>query len=220
MLKKVFLLTTAFLFLTILSTNKAYGAKLYLEPPTGSYETGKQFQSRITLDTEGAQAAGADAYLTFDKRVLKVVNIVEGKIFDTYIGKDFDNENGTLSISGIFSLDNKTGFNGKDVFATIVFEGVAPGTSKVSFDFSKGEINDSNVAVFTSSKDDLTSATGATYTITQSQNPKNPSSNLKPRTSNTPTTPSQLPKSGNISNTLKSLSLGIGAIILSLVFFL
>jgi hypothetical protein len=200
--KKTLILTLTLLtFLT--STKAARAARLSIQPPTGIFQFGQQFQAQVLLDTEGASTAGTDVYLNYDPAILKVETIRDGTIYDTYLGKNIDNTNGTLSVSGITSLDNEQGFTGNGTFATILFEGVALGTSEVTFDFSPGDKNDSNVASLQSSEDDLTSASGATYTIAASGSGSS--------------TPSALPKSGAIEDTLKFLGVGFGAILLSII---
>lgn len=241
MFKKTFLHTIIFIFFLIFPTNKVYGAKLYLDPPTGTYAVGQPFQSRIMLDTEGAATAGTDVFINFDSTILNATRIQEGSLYDTYLGKNVDNEKGALAISGIFDIDNETGYSGIGIFATIVFEGKSPGTSKVSFDFSPGEVNDSNVSVLASTSDNLTSATGATYTISASPSSPSPTSGpsspspspspaprggpaaqttLSPSPSPTPSsspTPETLPKSGTLSNTIKAAAPGIILFVLSVL---
>lgn len=216
MIKKIIVLSALSVLYVLFFPERALAAKLYLEPPTGNYGVGQQFQSRIMLDTEQKAVAGADAFLTFNPSILKAVKIEKGAIFNQYLGINIDNENGSLSASGIISLDNDAGWSGSGVFATIVFEGLSTGTSQIVFDFTQGSKNDSNIAVLDSTDDQLTSASGATYTIKSgsSENDNKGSDNDTPAA---PTTPAELPKSGSISNTVKALFAGIGTIVLALL---
>jgi len=206
-------LVILFLFVVVspyLLTQPVQAAKLVIEPPTGTYSVGQQFQSKITLDTEGVGTAGVDVLLKYDPALLKITNVQEGEIYNQYLGKKIDNDNGLFGLSGIVSLDDETGFTGAGTFATVVFEGISPGAAAVDFDFSPGVRSDSNVAPMSSSDDSLSSATGANYTIVAGSG-----ENKGGLTEPTPVT--ELPKSGVIGDTLKLVGVGLGAIIISLL---
>ena len=200
------------LLVYLLFVGSVEAAKLVIEPPTGTYGVGQQFQSKITLDTEGAATVGVDVLLKYDPAFLKITNVQNGEIYSQYPGKKIDNNVGSFGLSGIVSLDDEEGFSGSGTFATVVFEGVSAGTASVDFDFSPGVRSDSNVASMNSTDDSLSSATGATYAIVAAGGGKggvavNPS-------------PSELPKSGVIEDTLKFVGAGLGMIFLSLLLIL
>ena len=180
---------------------KIQAAKLIIDPPTGTYAVGQQFQSKITLNTEGAATAGVDVLLKYNPAKLKITNVQNGTLFSQYIGQKIDNNKGSFGLSGIVALDDTVGYAGNGTFATVVFEGVAVGAASVDFDFSPGVRSDSNVAAMSSVDDSLSSTTGANYTIIAAES-----------------TPAALPKSGIIGDTLKLVGSGLALLLLSLLF--
>ena len=215
------LFITVFFFLT--TSVRVEAARLNIQPPSGNFELGQQFQADIILDTENQSTAGTDVYLNYDPTILSVVTIQNGTAYDTYLGKNIDNNSGSLSVSGITSLGSNTGFNGTDTFVTILFEGVGVGTSEVTFDFSPGARNDSNVAVLDTATDELTSATGATYIIGAAGTGSGTGGTGSGSGKGGPvaqTTPTELPQSGVITDTLKPIAAGLGALVLSLLLLL
>ncbi|NCN59342.1 hypothetical protein GW940_05490 [Candidatus Microgenomates bacterium] len=189
---------------------KIQAAKLIIDPPTGTYAVGQQFQSKITLDTEEAATAGVDVLLKYNPAILKITNVQNGEIFSQYISQKIDNDKGSLSLSGIVALDDAKGYTGNGTFATVVFEGIAVGAASVDFDFSPGVRSDSNVAAMSSVDDSLSSASGANYSIIAAQS----------KGGLTEATPTALPKSGVIEDTLKLVGSGLSLILLSLLFLL
>lgn len=213
-------------------TAKADAARLYIDPPTGNYTLGQQFQARVILDTEGSSTAGTDIYLKFNPQIMEVEDIQAGEIYNQYLGKSIDNQNGALSLSGIISLNDNVGYTGEGTFATITFKGLTLGISPVSFDFTPGDKNDSNVAVLANSDDQLTDTTGANYTIVSSggnnggsndgnnggSSGSDSGSGSGSGTGGNP--PSELPKSGSVSTTIKAVGAGLGTLLLSLILLL
>lgn len=193
-------------FVFFLIVEQVEAAKLVIDPPTGTYSVGQQFQSKISLDTQGANTAGVDVLLKYDPDIIKITNVQNGNIYNKYIGQKIDNNIGSFGLSGIVALDDELGFAGSGTFAIVVFEGIKPGTAGVDFDFSPGVRSDSNVAAMSSVDDSLTSATGAKYNIVKG--------------GLTEASPAALPKSGAIGDTLKLIGSGLTLLLLSLLFLL
>lgn len=237
---------TLVIFLTILTlkvvATHVEAAKLYIEPPTGTYTQGQDFQARIILDTEGQQTAGTDVYLKFDPQILQAQTVQEGTIYITYLGKSIDNNAGTISLSGIISLDADTGYLGTGTFATVVFRGVGVGTSQVTFDYTPGDKNDSNIAVLDLPDDNLTNAIGGTFTIVAASGGPGDGGGDGGDGGNggnggngggdggnggdgkggppIPTKAAELPKSGSLGDTLKLVGAGLGTLLASLLLLL
>ncbi|MDP3982692.1 MAG: hypothetical protein Q8Q65_01280 [bacterium] len=195
-------------FMLFVGVGKIQAAKLIIDPPTGTYAVGQQFQSKITLDTEGAATAGVDVLLKYNPAKIKITNVQNGVLFSQYIGQKIDNNKGSFGLSGIVALDDTVGYAGSGTFATVVFEGVSVGRASVDFDFSPGVRSDSNVAAMSSVDDSLSSASGANYTLIASGS----------KGGITEATPTALPKSGVIGDTLKLVGSGLALLFLSLLF--
>lgn len=196
-------------FVFFLIVEQVEASKLVIDPPTGTYSVGQQFQSKIFLDTQGTNTAGVDVLLKYDPELIKITNVQNGNIYNKYVGQKIDNDIGSFGLSGIVALDDESGFSGSGTFAIVVFEGIKPGTASVDFDFSPGVSSDSNVAAMSSVDDSLSSTTGAKYNIVAQTGDRI-----------TDSTPSALPKSGVIEDTIMLLGTGIGVIVLGILLLL
>ena len=160
----------------------ASASTLAVSPSSGSYGVGSTFNVDIMLDTKGAAIDGVDIYrLHFNPAILQVVDanptvagvqIYPGTILPTNVVNTVDNTAGTVTFSQITSGGTK--YTGKGELASINFKAMAAGTAKVTFDFTKGKTNDTNVAG--NSTDTLTAVTNGSYIIstTASQTQQSP----------------------------------------------
>jgi len=150
----------------LLYTKPAFAANatLSFSPASSAVTTGTSFDVQIILNTGGSNTSGTDVYVHFDKSKLSLTDITPGSIYNQYVGKAIDNAQGTAAISGL-STDVSSLFKGTGTFATFHFQPLAQGTATVTFDFTPGNQNDSNVADFDTQEDVLTSVTNGTYQI-------------------------------------------------------
>lgn len=138
-------------------------AILSLEPREGSFQISKEFEVKIILDTGGFETDATDVRLKFDPQILAVNKIQEGKVYDNYPAKRIDQQDGTIIINGITSL-NKT-FKGKGIFASIYFKGLKPGKASLIFEYAPDSTIDSNVVASKIAKDVLGEVGGASLEI-------------------------------------------------------
>lgn len=144
----------------------AASATLSLSPASGSYNVNDNFDVNIVLNAGGAKIGGVDIYyITFDQTKLNLVDIVNGTIFEQYVGKSINNSNGTAAISGMVNSAQDS-FTGTGTFATLKFKAVSAGTSEVKFTFTPGNTRDTNTVDFDTLGDVLTSVVNGTYTVT------------------------------------------------------
>jgi hypothetical protein len=140
-------------------------ATLSLSPASGSFTAGHTFDIQVILNTGGAKVVGTDIYINYPKDILALEDIVNGTIFGQYVGKQINNGAGTASLSGLATSVDVL-FSGTGTFATLKFKGLKQGTANVTFTFTPGTRNDSNVADNETKTDILSSVTNGTYTIT------------------------------------------------------
>lgn len=142
-------------------------ATLRLSPSTGNFATGGTFQVDIVLDTGGSATTGTDVYFNYDSDVISLESIIEGTIYDTYIGKTINNSDGVASISGLITPGGST-YTGTGTLATLQFKALKTGSANVVMDFTQGDPNDSNVAESGNNNDILGGVTNGSYTISTS----------------------------------------------------
>lgn len=104
---------------------------------------GTEYDARIMLDTLGQPVVGADANLTFDPQMIKIIRVDKGTFFNTYPTASFSDEKGKILLSGLSSA-GKT-YTGQGVFGMITFRPLVAGQTEIDFVFSPGGTRDSNV---------------------------------------------------------------------------
>lgn len=118
-------------------------ASLYLSPPQKTLALGEIFEVAVLLATEDAKVDGVDAVLNYNPKMLKVLEIEKGRLFEEYIPEKVDKEKGRILISGLtFYPREKTGTLGR-----ILFETLKEGATTVFFEFTPSSTTDSNVAL-------------------------------------------------------------------------
>ena len=145
---------------------------LTLVPNEATFQVGDNFDVQIYVNTFGVSTSGVGARLLFEPRFLEVIDVTPGKIFSTYPASTFDNNTGTVYLSGIaFDLvSNKPQslFIGTGMLGTVRFrtKRAVPST-QVRFDFtSGGKTTDSNVMDAKTAMYVLEKVYPATFTIT------------------------------------------------------
>ena len=142
------------------ATTPEYSASLLLSPSNETVPVGGVLEVSILLSTGEAKVDGADAILRYNPRMLKVVALEKGGLFEEYVQETVDEVEGRIYLSGLtFDPRPKSGTLG-----TIIFEPLAAGTTTVFFEFTPGSTKgDSNVAL--TGVDILKEVSNAKYVI-------------------------------------------------------
>lgn len=124
--------------------NGARAAILDFDPKTVTGKVGTTFDVKVLIDAKAEEILSTDARITYDPKLLSVVEIKEGTYFD--IPKKDASIPGKIYIAGIIQNpgDSKTG---SGTIATITFKSLADGTGTISIVCNPGETAaDSNIA--------------------------------------------------------------------------
>ena len=109
--------------------------RLGIAPPAGPLLRGTTFVAQLWLETTPLAVDGVAAYLTFDPAILQVKQIVVSDLLSARLEETFDNSQGQIRFAA-GSLS--TVLNGSLPLATIEFDTVGLGTSKLTFLRSDG----------------------------------------------------------------------------------
>ena len=159
-------------FIILVRTNKisfqAAGgtATLTLNPSTSTVTTGSTFNVAIVLNTGGQSSAGADARLNYNPQDLEVQDFNSGTsgiqiqpgtnvgpLFSQTTWNSVDPATGKINFSGVIN-SGAAGYNGTGTLATITFKALrVASSSSVTFDYTDGSENDSNVWLKTTGTD-------------------------------------------------------------------
>jgi hypothetical protein len=142
----LFILLAFFCFPVIFAPTVVAGGSLLFQPTLINTTIGTDFNFSIFIDTAGAKLGGAGAKIKFDPDGIIITKITPGTLFPDYPSLQFDNQAGTITISGIVpSRDNL--FNGQGLFASVTARVKNLTTSQLTFDFTPGSTSDSNLAI-------------------------------------------------------------------------
>lgn len=173
---------TKFLFLLIASISMmivcslptdVFAVRLSLSPVSGLFNTGDIITAQILLNMEGENTAGVDTYLTFNPRVLYVLDenplhtgtqIKAGSLMPNTPLNIVDNSIGQIRFSQI-TVGAMTPFsnNTPQEFASIRFKAIGGGNGLLEFTFIPKDTHDTNVAF--EGEDILTGVSNATYNV-------------------------------------------------------
>jgi len=163
-----------------ITVNPVSSARLFLTNP-GTKTLNTQFTVSIYGDTAGQNVDGIDAIVNYNPAVLQAVTVVKGNEprFTSTPRLTFNNTTGTAYISvNVGSGTSTTPVNGSNIHVgDIIFKGVAVSSgSQITFDFTPGGRNDSNMVLTGTWNtqdpvDILTSVNGTSVIITGSQTP-------------------------------------------------
>ncbi len=151
-------------------------ASLTLSPATKSVKVGEQFTLDVMLDTAGDLSSGVDLSMNYDPKLLDVVDsdaAADGIQIAPATVFDFSPQNlVTLATGHIdFSASQQATSKGVAVtgqkIATITFKTKSAGSATVSFDFTPGSLDDTNVIKIEDARDLLNTIEESTVTITQ-----------------------------------------------------
>lgn len=142
---------------------------LILAPAKTTLAPGRPFQIKIILNTGKYQIDGVDAILNYDPTTLTVISLEKGNIpqFKSYPAFEIDAAKGRIYLSVNVGVESPTPVTGLNlVLGTVTFRSrKAVSQTVVSFDFQKGEKNDSNVVEYKKYRDILTQVENGFYTV-------------------------------------------------------
>lgn len=231
---KKYCLTLIILFFSLVlwvSSAKAVQAAYFtLNPATGSYSTGQEFDVLVGIQSGTDKVYAADIWATFDASKLEVVSIAKGfdsnnlpagspLEFISIASKNFDNNAGTItaSIQNSQTSSYQTAVMDDQPILKVTFKAKATGVASFNFTCSAGSVNDSNV-LSAESYDDVivcSSNQSGSYTIESGSSVEVTST----PTTTTTTTTEELPQTGMVEYTIGFVVLAIALMALSVFLF-
>ncbi len=118
-------------------TKEAQGADLSLSPAGGTKKLGEALQVDIIIDAGDFSVRGADVFLRFEPKKLKVINVTPGDLFEKVFYNQTHQQEGKIILSA--SSIAKT-FNGSGKYGRVEFLTLKPGLTKVWFDVRQSKI--------------------------------------------------------------------------------
>ncbi len=135
-----------------------------LSPVQQTFQLGEDLGVEVILESNGNAVSGADLILHFDPAMLEVVAITNGTIFPSYAWSQYDNNLGTITISGNANFGQS--YTGNSTFALITFRAKRAGVTDLVFDYTEGSTTDSNiVSALTGEELLMLSPVNGTYTL-------------------------------------------------------
>jgi hypothetical protein len=142
----LFVLTAPYLSKASLVGN-TNNATLALSPDLGVYRVGPTFPIDILVNTHGQNVVVVAAYLSYNPALFQIVSIdTTGSIFGTEAENIIDAVNGKIKITRGTPTPGVNVVNGK--VATLNIKGLTdinPSSDNITFDFTAGSTNESNV---------------------------------------------------------------------------
>lgn len=122
--------------------NPALAANLLFDPTTVNLPINQSIEIKVFVDAGADQITSSDAYVLYDANLISVKEVRNGAMFPTVTSDHF--QTGKVYIAGM--VDDPTTYKtGKDILATIVFEGKNNGQTTLTFDCVDGATNESNI---------------------------------------------------------------------------
>ncbi len=215
----VFLILSAVFFVFFVKTDKfsfqaaGGGATLALSPASSNVTIGNTFTVSVILNTGGQATAGSDAYINYNPQDLEVqdalsgtngVQIQPGTLYAQTTWNNVNTTTGKIIFSGSVN-SGAAGYNGTGTLASITFKALRTANpSAVSFDFTLGATNDSNVILKTTGTDItdlLDSVVNGSYVLAPSDVPATVKIQLQGRSNKADTTNTNI-EVRNIGQTL------------------
>ncbi len=179
---KKLIFTAVFIFLVFAWVGNAQAATLSLSPSSGNNSVGSIFTVTILLNTQSQAVDGVDIrYLNYSPTLLEVqdentslagVQILAGTLFGNTVANSVDTANGRISFSQVAAGGSTYSNSANATLATVRFKVLKPGTAPVTFNFTLGSTDDTNVAA--GGTDVLTSVTNGSYTLQDTTAPTTP----------------------------------------------
>ena len=159
-------------FVFVLAPIMSFAATLTLSPSSSTINIGSNFTVNVLLDTQGSAINGVDAYINYPSSLSVVdddggtsgAQITAGTLMAVLQDNIVDTVNRKINFSQVATAG--TTYSGSGTLATIHFTALSVGTASVTFNFTSGATNDSNVISGTNKGVDLlTSVTNGSYTL-------------------------------------------------------
>lgn len=168
MTKYIFTLLALLLF-----TGKVEAAAVRLDPYSGNLNINQQYELEIRLFTELEDVDAVDIDMTYTNSGVEIsdgeagvagTNIQETDLFENYVYNNIDTTNGTINVTAYTTtpVDTNTGYS---VVGKIIFTPTTTGTINFTFDFTEGDLTDTNVAQSVTSDDILTEVRNAQFNV-------------------------------------------------------
>lgn len=155
------------MFLTLAPLSDA--AYLYLDPTSGTVNGTDTIAVKVKINTEGEKPTTTDAIITYDPAVLKVVEVKEPAQAEKFFPRFFLNNKANKVFIGSAILPQGAPQSGDGLVATIIFRGVADGTTSATIQCEDGKTTDSNITLKKNQRVtdiiDCTKATTASITV-------------------------------------------------------
>lgn len=144
------------------SFSKVLASSFVLNPPFGNVSAGKDLKVDIVLKGDGETIDGADAALTYESNFLRVRTIKEGAFFGLYPVKK--SGEGKIRITALAPVGGVKIF-GDIVVASLTFEVIDSGDTKINYDYIVGSTKESNVPLHGTAEDSLKEVKSGSYNI-------------------------------------------------------
>jgi hypothetical protein len=135
-MKKLFFSSVFILFSFLVLPVKAWAANFYLEPASGTYKVGDEFDVAVWVDPSGEDVQTMDIIISYDKTRLETSKekIKDGQYFESFNSYVFNvyQDTGKLNLY-IFSTQGSYSKNTKGKVLTITFKAKSTGTAAVNF---------------------------------------------------------------------------------------
>lgn len=132
------------------------GAKFYFSSSSQKLKVNQLTEVKILIDTKGRKITGADAVIKYNPELIEIVgDPLPGKIFPVYPINKVKIDKGIVTTTGTITNPDQPVFSGIGQFATLTIKALKVGETNLTFEFSPGKTNDSNLAEKDSTKDIL-----------------------------------------------------------------
>lgn len=142
--------------------NRISAATLVVNPPFGDVEAGKDLTIDVVVQGQDELVDGVDANIAYDVNFLKVKEMKKGSFFSNY--PTLKDDNGQVKITALGPKEGVKIF-GDITVATLVFEVLDSGDTKLTVAFEEGASSESNVAEHATARDLLTAVTDGSYKV-------------------------------------------------------
>lgn len=148
--------------------NELRGAQLSLMPEKSAYKQGENVVIDVKLYTGGQSTQSTDVVVKYDPQFLQPVVdgvVTPGQIYSEYPPIQVEEKQGLIGMSGITADASGQGFSGVGSFAKLNFVALKDGQTEVLIEYQPDQTSDSNVLLFNSMTDVLSSVDSTTLTI-------------------------------------------------------
>lgn len=129
--------------------------KMFFSFSSSTLKVNKESEIKIMIETGGKLITGADVVIKYDPDLLTIKKIVPGKLFPYYPILKIKKDKGQVEITGTIVSPEQQSFDGVGELASLSVVPLKEGEISLSFDFTSGKTNDSNLAEKGTGKDVL-----------------------------------------------------------------